>query len=592
MIKKIYDNYFYKSHIDKDYTINFLNSLKKFNLNTTICLCKSRDDKQILNFDRCKNKFEIVICKRCGLIRSKYYFSTKDILDIYKSSYRDERLKIQKNSKSLYNALSESEYIKENWNIIEEYVNLSGSRKLNIVDIGAGGGGFLHKYKNIHNCYAADYNLKWLEHANKNNIKIIYGGIKEVLDTKKRYDLIILNHVVEHWSDFETEIINLKKLCTLYKTKIFIEVPGIDSLKNGRREGDFRGDVVFYHYHYFASYTLVSLFEKYGFECLYSDSKARIIVQLPYQTLVNKKKNFYKKIINDIEISLHKKIYFVFKNLLIRKFTIINLTQLKYKLYKFLNNFTLINIIKKIYNFFTLPNYYLVSNNFKKIVHLHTPQCGGNSINYFLKLNFGFRLEQFRRNSVFFFDKYINSKYFIITSHTGINFVRDFFKNENIFIIFSIRNPKNRLLSNYYRNRKLFLNESPDSKFMSLEEFLNLRINTKIDNIFIRYLLNEITYDGCVDNEFINQNDFDNAIKKLKFINYINIIDQPDCFLKMQKALGIKFPISNFFKLQKNKVSDSKYPPITDKEEILLQKLTYYDQKLYNLVKQNKDYNI
>ena len=73
---------------------------------------------------------------------------------------------------------------------------------------------FVDKYKNIHECYVSDFETKWLNTAKNNNIKVITGGIDQLIKQKNTYDLIIMNHVVEHWNEFSYEInnLNMKKL--------------------------------------------------------------------------------------------------------------------------------------------------------------------------------------------------------------------------------------------------------------------------------------------------------------------------------------------------------------------------------------------
>ena len=64
-----------------------------------------------------------------------------------------------------------------------------------------------------------------------------------------------------------------------------------------------------------------------------------------------------------------------------------------------------------------------------------------------------------------------------------ISFKKDY------FYLFNIRDPKKRYLSNYYRNKDLSLKNKED--FISLEEFLKLRLNQNADNYYTRYLSGE-----------------------------------------------------------------------------------------------------
>ena len=93
---------------------------------------------------------------------------------------------------------------KERWSIINPYVNLS-NRRLSILDVGGAAGGFLDRYRENHDCYLMDFDNNWLNFAKKKGINVINGGLDKVFKNKK-FDLIILNHVVEHWSNFHEEI--------------------------------------------------------------------------------------------------------------------------------------------------------------------------------------------------------------------------------------------------------------------------------------------------------------------------------------------------------------------------------------------------
>lgn len=586
---KYYSDDFQKQHDDKIYNDDFNKSINNYLLLDTKCICGAKNDQNLFKKDRSRNNFETVICKSCGLARVKKYFKREDIISIYKNSYNNQRS--QKNSEELYNFQSNLETVSENWNLIEEHVNLSDLNKLDIIDIGGASGGFLNKYRKIHNCTLADYDKSWLEYANSKNINTVNGGLDEILLLNKKFDLILMTHVIEHMSDLDSELKNLKKICKKGTTKVFFEFPGIDSLKIGRRSGNFLGDVVIYHYHYFASYTFQNIMEKYGFECLYSDSIARMIFQLANDRNHHfVQKNFFKQAYQDINVSSLKLYYF----LIIRKITVFLNKNLSIKQYDFLKNilkkiFKPSTYLHKIYNILTYINFYKTSKVYKRIIHLHVPQCGGNSINYYLKLNFGIRFYQFRKNSIRYLKDDLSTNKFILTSHTGIDYLNEKISSKEYFTILSIRNPKNRLLSNYYRNKKLFEAENQNQAFHSLDSFLEERIESKLDNVLVRYLLNKFTYDGNHLNEVITKKDFIIALDNLKLIDKVFNIDNAEAdFKELNLKLNIFFPISNFFKLHKNKVSNSNYPSISKYENELLDRLTYYDMQIYHKIENNE----
>ncbi len=130
---------------------------------------------------------------------------------------------------------------------------------------------------------------------NTKGIYSVKGGLEKI-DFKP--DIIILSHVIEHWNNFNKEI---KKLIDLQKenhTLNYIEFPGIDSIKKGRREGDVLGDFHIPHVYYFTSYVFENLMNRYGFEKIYIDSQIKSV----FVFTGRKKKliNYYNKCRQDL----------------------------------------------------------------------------------------------------------------------------------------------------------------------------------------------------------------------------------------------------------------------------------------------------
>lgn len=232
-----------------------------------------------------------------------------------------------------------------------------------------------------------------------------------------------------------------------------------------------------------------------------------------------------------------------------------------------------------IVNLITSLNVYFFKKKFKKIIFFHTPQSAGNSIHYFFKLNFGFRGfgledEDLPLNNSFY------DKFLYIYGHFGLDRMKNLEFRKDYFYLFNIRNPKNRYLSNYYRNKELHQKEN--KQFISLEDFLKLRLSQNADNYYTRYLSGETIIE---DKNKVSEEIFKKAIGNLNKINFYFILEESEkSFKELTRMLNIKFPVSNFFTLYKNKVSGSKYPNISDKEQKLLEQLTVYDSQIYEKI--------
>ena len=172
--------------------------------------------------------------------------------------------------------------------------------------------------------------------------------------------------------------------------------------------------------------------------------------------------------------------------------------------------------------------------------------------------------------------------YFLIFGHFPYEFALRSDHKKDFFYFTSIRNPKDRYLSNYYRNKKDF--EKKGDSFMNLEQFLQERLTQGLDNYYVRFFSSKKIYENKLIE--INNDHFIDSLNNLKKLNFIFFLDDMKQNLKnFKKNFKLVVDMTFFFNLHKNKVSNSSYPNITFKEKILLDKLTIYDSKLYDAIK-------
>ena len=290
---------------------NFFNNYakKNYTLLPTKCLCKKENDILLSKVDRHGVEFHTVICKECGLIRAKEYFSNDNINDFYKNHYRKIWDDIENSTPEyLYN--QQIINFEERFEIIKNFGKINFTNQTKILDLGGGTGGSLEIFKPSKELYLADYHDPYLNFARNKDINVIKGGLKEI---KFSPDLIILSHVVEHWSDFEYEINELIRIQKKNITINYIEFPGIDSLKLGRRSGDLLGDIQIPHIYYFTSYVFENLMSRYGFKKIYIDSKCRSLFL--YDGIINKTDNYFKKVEKDLLLAEKQRNFMAFKKI-------------------------------------------------------------------------------------------------------------------------------------------------------------------------------------------------------------------------------------------------------------------------------------
>jgi ubiquinone/menaquinone biosynthesis C-methylase UbiE len=260
--------------------LNYNSSYKKFidnnnkNFIKNVCPCGVNKDQNFTNIDRYNQYFPTVICRNCGLIRSKYKLNDSITKDFYKNYYRRVVYNNYKKHK-LFNDLFKAEEDKHK-EFFQKNLKKFDNKNKKILSLGGGTGGILKHFKNSPRTLA-EFDKKTLEFGKKKlkNIKSINGGIEEVIKKNIKFHLVILTHVIEHANDLNEELKKLQKICLKNKTYIYFEVPGIDSNKNGRRKYDFSGDIFLAHRYYFSSYTINEYLEVNGFKKIFINSKSQ-----------------------------------------------------------------------------------------------------------------------------------------------------------------------------------------------------------------------------------------------------------------------------------------------------------------------------
>jgi hypothetical protein len=255
--------------------------------------------------------FITVVCKNCGLIRAKDYFRNDHVVDYYKRFYRTSAMNeiyLKKSPADMFNEQKKSS--KFRYDLLNKY-KIRPLNNMEIVDLGGGAGGVLDHFESNNEKYLVDYFDPYLKYAQTKGIKGINGGLDKI-DFK--VDIIILSHVIEHWNNFEYEIQKLINIQKINKTLNYIEFPGIDSIKKGRREGDVLGDIQVPHVYYFTSYVFENLMNRYGFEKIYLDTLIKSIF-----IYTGKKKNlinYYKLCRSDLISAEKTRKIQIFKNLI------------------------------------------------------------------------------------------------------------------------------------------------------------------------------------------------------------------------------------------------------------------------------------
>jgi len=275
------------------------------------CLCEQENDILLSQTDRHCAEFITVACKSCGLIRAQDYFRKEDVQDFYKNFYRTasyHEVNEKKSPSDIFYEQKKNSRFK--YDLLNKY-KIKPFYNLKIVDVGGGCGGALDHFNKSNKKYLLDYFEPYLNYAKTKGIRSITGALDKI-DFKP--DIIILSHVIEHWSDFKHEIKKLIEIQKINETLNYIEFPGIDSIKKGRREGDILGDIHIPHVYYFSSYVFENLMNRVGFKKIYIDTFIKSI--FIYTGEKKKLVNYFEVVRHDLIAAEKTRKIQIFKNII------------------------------------------------------------------------------------------------------------------------------------------------------------------------------------------------------------------------------------------------------------------------------------
>lgn len=280
------------------------------------CVCGSNESETLSEKDRFGLNFETKLCLNCGLVYTSPRLDSDDLADFYSNIYWG----LTTGKKSYENNESVEG---QRLSFIKKCINRDESI---VVEIGCGSG---HNLFNIRehfksSCkhievYGCDYSEECVEKAKADyGIKVFKGDSRVIEEAGIKADLIVLSHVLEHFTDLQKEI---ELISSILKDNgsIYIEVPGLLDLKNKHAyRCDFINYLTLSHNYCFCLGTLENIMGMYGFKLVCGNEYVSSIFKKDVE--MNNKisiKN-YSGQIYDYLISLERKRKY-YNNLLIYK---------------------------------------------------------------------------------------------------------------------------------------------------------------------------------------------------------------------------------------------------------------------------------
>lgn len=159
---------------------------------------------------------------------------------------------------------------------IEKNAKINGR---DVLEIGCAGGGIVKAFEERgYNSFGVDLSSAYIEFAKTKNVNAKCCHSSELLKEEKRYDIILVNHVLEHFTDIEKELRVIRKL--LKEDGIFVVVvPGIKNLLYSY-ENDFLRFLQNAHTYHFTKDTLIQTLKWHGFEAVFANETVEAIFRL------------------------------------------------------------------------------------------------------------------------------------------------------------------------------------------------------------------------------------------------------------------------------------------------------------------------
>jgi SAM-dependent methyltransferase len=217
-------------------------------------LCKSTEYKKLFDI----KQFSLLKCKKCGLVRTRGQQTIS-----YHHYHRDEVYKdFEKLFKNIY---------QKRVNIIIKFKKQPGR----VLDVGTSTGTMLEIFKD------AGWEVWGVEPsesakiARKRGVKILRTTFEKAKLPKNYFDVVILNHTLEH---MENPIIVLKKAKMLLKNKgiILVDVPNFGGLSAKILKERWPFILPREHLFHFTPETLRKILEKTGFKVIHWQTQSGI----------------------------------------------------------------------------------------------------------------------------------------------------------------------------------------------------------------------------------------------------------------------------------------------------------------------------
>jgi SAM-dependent methyltransferase len=236
------------------------------------CLCGEDDAFTLACKDRYGIPLKTVICKKCGQVYSKERLDPPSSEIFYSSLYRELYVGKDVADERFFN----KQHRRGNriFSFLEPYRK---KQHQNVLEIGCGAGGILYPFLvNGDSVFGIDLGERYLEFGRSLGLELACMSSHGLQETRpQHYDVIVLSHVLEHFSSIENELTSIQALLK-EDGLLYIEVPGLFNLKESY-DCDFLKYLQNAHNYHFNLATLKNTLAREGFTFIAGDESIRAV---------------------------------------------------------------------------------------------------------------------------------------------------------------------------------------------------------------------------------------------------------------------------------------------------------------------------
>lgn len=226
------------------------------------CICGSSRFHPFAERDRYGMRVPIVVCAACGLLIQSPRLHEEGLQLFYNDDYRqlyspahflDPRLLYNREVALGTNALA---YLRA--------APLTLPRSGRVLDVGCGCGGALEPFLHLgFEGVGCDYDKQLIDFGLTKNLTVFPGGLETVEALSDRFDLVLLNDILEHQREPQRF---LERIAALLRPDglVYVRLPGLRALSTSDYP-DILRDIQLAHLYYWDLYLLQFLFRKAGF---------------------------------------------------------------------------------------------------------------------------------------------------------------------------------------------------------------------------------------------------------------------------------------------------------------------------------------